>query len=61
MGRGMGMGRQAAAMSPVPPVSQVSSAGSREKEIAALKDMAGAMRKQLAEVIERLDWLEKEE
>jgi predicted Fe-Mo cluster-binding NifX family protein len=59
LGRGMGMGRQAAAMSLTPPASPVSSAGSRKEEIAALKDMAGAMRKQLAEVMDRLDRLEK--
>jgi predicted Fe-Mo cluster-binding NifX family protein len=59
LGRGMGMGRQANATSPAPPVSQVSSADSRKEEIAALKDTAGAMRKQLAEMVERLDRLEK--
>lgn len=61
MGRGMGMGRQAATMSSTPPVSPSSSSSSREEEITALKDMAGAMREQLAEVLERLDRLEKEE
>jgi predicted Fe-Mo cluster-binding NifX family protein len=60
LGRGMGMGRQAATMSP-PPASPAPSAGSREEEITALRDMAGAMRKQLAEVMERLDRLEKGE
>jgi predicted Fe-Mo cluster-binding NifX family protein len=59
MGRGMGMGRQAATMPPTPPASPVLSAGSREEEIATLKDVTGAMRKQLAEVVERLDRLEK--
>ena len=33
----------------------------RKEEIAGLKDMAGELRKQLAEVIERLDRLEEEE
>ena len=59
MGRGMGMGRQAATMPPTPPASSAPAADTREEEIAALKDVAGAMRKQLAEVVERLDRLEK--
>jgi predicted Fe-Mo cluster-binding NifX family protein len=60
MGRGGGMGRAAVAPPPrsEPPAS---SSGSREDEIAALKEMAGALRKQLADVIERLDRLEKED
>jgi len=37
--------------------SRPTTAGSREDEIASLKDMAGALRKQLAEVMERLDRL----
>ena len=37
------------------------SAGSREGEIADLKSMAGTLHKQLAEVMERIDRLEKEE
>jgi predicted Fe-Mo cluster-binding NifX family protein len=61
LGRGMGMGRQVAAMSSTLPASPVSSTGSREEEIAALRDMAGAMRKQLVEVMERLERLEKGE
>ena len=58
MGRGMGMGR-GAAVYPTPPAPPAAFAGSREEEIAALKDVAGDLRKQLAEVIERLDRLEK--
>jgi len=58
MGRGMGMGR-GAAVSPTPPAPPAAFAGSREEEIVALKDVAGDLRKQLAEVIERLDRLEK--
>jgi len=59
-GAGMGMGRRAA-VPPAPPTSPSlsGSAGSREEEITDLKDMAGELRKQLAEVIERLDRLEK--
>jgi predicted Fe-Mo cluster-binding NifX family protein len=60
MGRGLGMGRGAAA-SPTPPASPAVPAGSREEEVAALRDMAGGLRKQLAEVLERLDRLEKGE
>jgi predicted Fe-Mo cluster-binding NifX family protein len=58
MGRGVGMGRDAAvpATRSAPPASL---AGSREEEIAALKDVSGTLRKQLAEVMERLDRLEK--
>ena len=64
MGQGMGMGRgmgRGAAVSPTPPAPPASFAGSREEEIAALKDVAGDLRKQLAKVIERLDRLEKGE
>jgi predicted Fe-Mo cluster-binding NifX family protein len=59
MGRGMGRGRQAAAMPSKSPTPSVPAAGSRQEEIAALREMAGAMRKQLAELVERLDRLEK--
>jgi len=67
MGRGigMGMGRRAGGAfpptPPPPPTGIVDPAPSREEEIASLKDMAGELRKQLAEVVERLDRLEKEE
>lgn len=75
MGRGMGMGRgtrrgmgRRMAMgwgAATPPMSGVSPpasapAGSRE-EIAALKEMAGELQSQLAEVMTRLDRLQKEE
>jgi predicted Fe-Mo cluster-binding NifX family protein len=63
MGRGMGAGmgrgrRMGVAGPPTQPVSQA--APSREEEVASLKEMAGDLRSQLAEVIERLDRLEKE-
>ena len=58
MGRGMGMGRRAAG-SPTPPAPEAIPASAREEEIAELKDMSGTLRKQLADVIERLDRLEK--
>ena len=58
MGRGMGMGRGAVPPR-TPPATPAAFAGSREEEIADLKDMAGDLRKQLAEVIGRLDRLEK--
>jgi hypothetical protein len=62
MGRRMGMGRGAVA-----PLTQASSppapvpAGSREEDIAALQETAGDLQKQLAEVMERLDNLQKED
>ena len=61
-GMGMGMGRRAqgAVPPPPPPMAPVAPAPSREEETATLKEMAGDMRKQLAEVMERLDRLEKE-
>ena len=56
MGRGMGLGRRAVAppKSPPPPA-----APSRAEEIADLKKMAGDLRGQLADVIDRLDRLER--
>ncbi len=62
MGRGRGMGRRAqgAVPPPPPPMAPVAPAPSREEETATLKEMAGDLRKQLAEVMERLDKLEKE-
>lgn len=63
-GAGMGVGRQAwnapAATPPPAPAPHPAVAASREEEIAALQDMAGDLRKQLADVMERLDRLEKE-
>jgi predicted Fe-Mo cluster-binding NifX family protein len=60
MGRGMGMGRQAqGAVPPTPPPATLAPA--REEEIADLKNMAGDLRRQLAEVMERLDRLEEGE
>jgi predicted Fe-Mo cluster-binding NifX family protein len=56
-GMGTGMGRRAGGAFPqTPPASPASS---REEEIASLKDMAGGLREQLAEVMARLDQLEK--
>ena len=55
---GMGMGRRAAVPS-TPPAPVAAPAISREEEVAELKDMAGALRQQLADVIERLDKLEQ--
>ncbi len=57
MGRGMG---RSAAMSPTPLASLATSVGSRGEEVADLKETASGLRKQLAEVMERLDRLEKE-
>jgi predicted Fe-Mo cluster-binding NifX family protein len=65
VGRGAGMGRGAGGAlpqtSPQSPTATAGPAPSREEEIASLKDMAGTLRKQMAEVMERLDRLEKEE
>jgi len=62
-GGGMGMGRRAGrAVSqtpPSPPAATSAPAPSRGDEIAALKDMAGELRKQLADVLDRIDRLEK--
>jgi hypothetical protein len=57
MGRGMGMGRGAWGATPSPPPEPAPPA-SREGEVAALKQTASDLRKQLAEVMERLDKLE---
>jgi predicted Fe-Mo cluster-binding NifX family protein len=66
MGRGMGMRRgggmgRAAVEPPMPPVPPGPSSTSHEDEVASLKEMAGSLRKQLADILERLDRLEKEE
>lgn len=68
-GMGRRMGRRGAAVSPATPAQAPPAAmegsptavGSREEEVAALKNMAGDLRKRLAEVVERLDRLEKGE
>ena len=57
MGMGRGMGRRTA----MPTAPSVVPTVSREEEITSLKDMAGGLRKQLAEVMQRLDQLEKGE
>jgi ubiquinone biosynthesis protein UbiJ len=54
MGNDRGAGRAA------PQKLPASSASSREEEIASLKDIAGGLREQLANLMERLDRLEKE-
>jgi len=56
MGRGMRMGRGMGVSPMQPPAS---AASSREEEIAELREMTSNLRKQLAEVLERLDRLEK--
>ncbi|HID87764.1 MAG TPA: dinitrogenase iron-molybdenum cofactor biosynthesis protein [Anaerolineae bacterium] len=62
MGRGMGLGRgaygpSARGTTPPPPPQPVPPA-SREEEIAALKQTASDLRKQLAQIMERLEKLE---
>lgn len=74
LGRARGMGRgtlgarrtrgpASGHAEPAPPVStsQSTSTGSRSQEVAELKEMAADLRRQLAEVMERLDKLEEEE
>ena len=63
MGRGRGMGR-GQGMGPGPvsapaPSTPLAAGPSREGEIADLQNMAGDLRKQLAEVMDRLNRLEK--
>ncbi len=54
-GMGRGPGRRATAAAPA---TSSATSGSREEEIAELKEMASGLRKQLAEVMDRLDKLE---
>lgn len=65
MGQGMGMGRgMGGAVSPTASQSTAPTPGStpaREEEIESLKNVAGELRQQLADVLERLDRLEKGE
>jgi len=56
--RGVGMGRDAA-MPATPPAPSAATVDAHEEEIAALKEMAGDLRQRLAEVMERLDRLER--
>jgi predicted Fe-Mo cluster-binding NifX family protein len=61
-GRGLGMGRgRRVSQASMPPVASPSPApgGSREQEISELRDMAGELRRQLAQVMDRLDQLEE--
>jgi predicted Fe-Mo cluster-binding NifX family protein len=64
MGRGMGQGGGRAGRRQSVPVSrpgeaEAPAAASREQEIAELSEMAADLRKQLAEVMDRLDQLEE--
>ncbi len=54
MGRGMGRGALGATLPPTPQPA------SREEEVATLKQTASDLRQQLAQIMERLDKLEKE-
>jgi predicted Fe-Mo cluster-binding NifX family protein len=59
-GRGMGMGRRVSQASMPPTASPaLAPARSREEELAELKEMAGELRSQLAQVLDRLDRLEE--
>ncbi len=59
MGRGRGMGMRAVPFTQPAPSPAPSGGPSRQEEIAALRQMAGSLRQQLAEVMERLEKLEK--
>jgi predicted Fe-Mo cluster-binding NifX family protein len=64
MGVGMGMGRRAGGAFPPaspPPTGTFDPSPSRKEEIASLEDMAGKLHQELANVMERLDRLEKGE
>lgn len=63
LGRSMGVGCGAAGADPAtpPPWPLATPASSREAEIEDLKRTAANLRQQLAQVVERLDHLEKEE
>ena len=56
---GMGMGRGAWGTTPPPTSPQPAPPASRQEEVAALKQTASDLRQQLAQVMERLDKLEK--
>ena len=57
MGRGLGLGM--APPTPPPAAAPTAPPASRAEEVATLGQMAGDLRKQLAEVMDRLDKLEK--
>jgi predicted Fe-Mo cluster-binding NifX family protein len=57
MGRGIGMGRGAPRTTPAP---QPAPPASDQEEVAALKQAASDLRQQLAQIVDRLDKLEKE-
>ena len=69
MGRGMGMGRgggrrmgMGRGMSPAPPAPQTGSpAGKRDSELAELRESLRNLRQQLAETMDRIEQLEKED
>ncbi len=69
MGRGRGRGRGApmgsspvsAAPAAAPSPSPSAAGPAREEEIAALKEMASGLREKLAEIVDRIDQLEKGE
>lgn len=58
---GMGAGGGRGAGNPPPRASSAGPAPSREEEIVSLRDLVGGLRGQLAEAVERLDRLEKED
>ena len=60
-GRGMGRGRGMIPGGAMPAQPAPAAATSRQEEVASLRQMAGELRKQLANVVERIEKLEKGE
>ena len=60
-GRGGGMGKGRRLSTSSRPVAGGGASKARQEEVSELKEMAAGLRSQLAEVIDRLDQLEKEE
>jgi hypothetical protein len=50
-----------AAVVPPGPSAPPATSSTSQEEVATLKEMAGTLRQQLADILERLDRLEKEE
>ena len=61
MGRGMGRGRWATPPQPAPSTATSRASSSGGGEIAALRQMASDLRRQLADIMERIEKLEKKD
>jgi len=60
MGQGMGQGAYGPGVGGTMPSPQPAPPASRKEEVAVLRQTAGDLRQQLAQIMERLDKLEKE-